>query len=44
MNMKAVSARIREARLTQNMTQEDLAAKADISLTHTGIFTRSLSC
>lgn len=42
MNMKAVAARIREARLAQNMTQEDLAAKADISLTHMGVIERAV--
>ena len=42
MNMKAVAARIRETRRAQNMTQEELAAKADISLTHMGVIERAV--
>ena len=41
MDMKAVSKRIREARVAQHLTQEELAAKADISLTHMGVIERA---
>ena len=40
MDMEAVAKRIREARVAQHLTQEDLAAKAEISLTHMGVMCR----
>ena len=41
MDMEAVAKRIRDARVAQHLTQEDLAAKADISLTHMGVIERA---
>ena len=42
MDMEAVAKRIREARVAQHLTQEDLAAKAEISLTHMGVIERAV--
>ena len=42
MDMEAVAKRIREARVVQHLTQEDLAAKAEISLTHMGVIERAV--
>ena len=42
MDMEAVAKRIREARIAQHLTQEDLAAKAEISLTHMGVIERAV--
>ena len=41
MDMNAVAKRIRETRIAQHLTQEELAAKADISLTHMGVIERA---
>ena len=41
MDMEAVAKRIRDARVAQHLTQEELAAKADISLTHMGVIERA---
>lgn len=40
MDLSAVGKRIRAVRETKGMTQEDLAAKADISPTHIGVIER----
>ena len=42
MDMEAVAKRIREARVARHLTQEDLAAKAEISLTHMGVIERAV--
>lgn len=41
MDMRAVAKRIRDARTERHLTQEDLAAKAEISLTHMGVIERA---
>ena len=41
MDLKAVGHRIKMAREAKGLTQEDLAAKADISLTHMGVIERA---
>ena len=41
MNMNAVSKRISDARKAKHLTQEELAALADISPTHVGVIERS---
>ena len=41
MDMNAVAKRIRETRIAQHLTQEELADKADISLTHMGVIERA---
>ena len=41
MDMKAVAERIRKARIAQHLTQEELAAEANISLTHMGVIERA---
>ena len=41
MDMNAVSRRISETRKAQNITQEDLAAKAELSPTHIGVIERA---
>ena len=40
MDLSAVGKRIRAARESKGMTQEELAAKADISPTHIGVIER----
>ncbi len=42
MDAKAVARRISEARKAKGMTQEELAAKAEISPTHIGVIERGL--
>ena len=41
MDMNAVSRRISEARKTKGLTQEDLAALAELSPTHIGVIERA---
>ena len=41
MDMNAVSRRISETRRAQNITQEELAAMADLSPTHIGVIERA---
>ena len=41
MDMNAVSKRISETRKSKSMTQEDLAAKAELSPTHIGVIERA---
>ena len=42
MDLSAVAKRVYEARKAKNLTQEELAAKADISATHISVLERGV--